>query len=255
MSMPPVFVINLDKSTDRMAKISKRLDELEVPFERISAVYGAELTQKELEINYDPKLNAKKYRRELPCGEIGCYMSHIKAWKTIIERKLQCAIVLEDDITIEKEFKMFVERLASSTGDFDIVKFFCSKKNPNIVSSFPIGPSHQLCRFRKVLSGNQGQLITYNGAKKLLATYERFGRPVDVDIQHWWESGINVLGVFPSVVKRIENAASDIDSQDTRKNKTTITGALRNIGLRLRYEYNLFANHQTQPIPKLYKKN
>ena len=157
--------------------------------------------------------------------------------------------------TIENEFKVFAERLASSTGDFDIVKFFCSKKNPNIVSSFPIGPSHQLCRFRKVLSGNQGQLITYDGAKKLLATYERFGRPVDVDIQHWWESGINVLGVFPSVVKRIENAASDIDSQDTRKNKTTITGALRNLGLRLRYEYNLFTNRQTRPIPKLYKKN
>jgi glycosyl transferase family 25 len=255
MSMPPVFVINLDKSTDRMAKISKRLDELEVPFERIVAVYGAELSQKELEINYAPELNAKKYRRELPCGEIGCYMSHIKAWKIIVQRKLDCAIILEDDITIEKEFGVFAERLANSTDDFDIVKFFCSKKNPNIVSYVPIGPDHQLCRFRKVPSGNQGQLITYDGAKKLLATYERFGRPVDVDIQHWWESGINVLGVFPSVVNRIENAESDIDSQDTRKNKTTMTGAIRNIGLRLRYEYNLWANVQTRPIPKLFKKN
>jgi glycosyl transferase family 25 len=255
MSLPPVFVINLDKSTERMAKISKRLDELEVPFERITAVYGAELTPEELQINYDPKLNAKTYRRELPCGEIGCYMSHIKAWKMIIERKLQCAIVLEDDITIENEFKVFAERLASSTGDFDIVKFFCSKKNLNIVSSFPIGPSHQLCRFRKVPSGNQGQLITYDGAKKLLATYERFGRPVDVDIQHWWESGINVLGIYPPIVDILQRVQSDIDSQDTRKNKTTITGALRNLGLRLRYEYNLFTNRQTRPIPKLYKKD
>ena len=41
MSMPLVFVINLDKSTDRMAKIAKRLDELGMSFERIPGVYGA----------------------------------------------------------------------------------------------------------------------------------------------------------------------------------------------------------------------
>jgi glycosyl transferase family 25 len=255
MSLPQVFVINLDKSTDRMAKISKRLDELQVPFERISAVYGADLTSEELQINYDPKLNAKTYRRELPCGEIGCYMSHIKAWKMIIERKLQCAIILEDDITIDERFREVAERLAGSTDDFDVVKLFCGKSNPKIVASEPIGKNYKLCRFYKILSGNQGQLITFNGAKKLLGSHQKFGRPVDVDIQHWWESDINVLGIYPPLVDILQRIQSDIDSQDTRKNKTTITGSLKNLGLRLRYEYNLFANHQTQPIPKLYKKN
>ncbi len=255
MSLPPVFVINLDKSTERMAKISKRLDELEVPFERITAVYGAELTLEELQINYDPKLNAKTYRRELPCGEIGCYMSHIKAWKMIIERKLQCAIILEDDITIDEGFREIAERLAGSTGDFEVVKLFCGKSNPKIAASEPIGKNHKLCRFYKVLSGNPGQLITFNGAKNLLGSHQKFGRPVDVDIQHWWESDINVLGIYPPIVDILQRIQSDIDSQDTRKNKTTITGALRNLGLRLRYEYNLFTNRQTRPIPKLYKKN
>lgn len=255
MTMPPIFVINLDKSTERMAKISDRLDELEVPFERISAVYGAELSQKELEINYDPELNAKKYRRELPCGEIGCYMSHIKAWKMIIERKLDCAIILEDDITIDEEFREIAERLAGSIDDFDVVKLFCGKSNPKIVASEPISPNHKLCRFYKVLSGNPGQLITFNGAKSLLASHQKFGRPVDVDIQHWWESDINVLGVFPPIVNILQSIQSDIDSQLTRKNKTTMSGAIKNIGLRLKFEYNLLTNVQTQPIPKLYNKN
>ena len=254
MSMPPVFVINLDKSTERMAKISERLNQLGISYERIPGVYGADLSQQELEVNYDPKLNAKKYRRELPCGEIGCYMSHIKAWRMIVDRGLSCAIILEDDITIEEELKTIAKRLAGATDKFDIVKFFCSKKKPKIVSSNAIGPDHRLCRFKKVLSGNQGQLITYNGAVKLLSAYERFGRPVDVDIQHWWESGINVLGIFPSVVKRIEHASSDIDTQDTRKNKTTTIGGLRNIVLKLKYEFNLLTKVQTKPIPKLYNK-
>lgn len=254
MTMPPVFVINLDKSPERMAKISKRLNELDIPFERISGVYGASLTKQELELAYDPALNLKTYRRALPCGEIGCYMSHTKVWKTIVEKKYNCALVLEDDIVIDADIKLLLSKLINSIKSFDIVKFYCPKSNPKIVASEPIGPNHMLCRFRKVPSGNQGQLITYDGAKKLLATYQKFGRPVDVDIQYWWESGVNVLGVLPSVIKPIENAISDIDSQKTRKNKTTIVGGIRNLVLRTHYELNLRLRRQTQPIPRLSNK-
>jgi glycosyl transferase family 25 len=252
--MPPVFVINLDKSKKRMARIAEQLNHLDIPFERVSGVYGAGLTQKQLEIAYDPELNSKTYRRQLPCGEIGCYMSHIKAWKIIVERKLNCALILEDDIAIDEELKIFAKRLAASTESFDIVKFYCAKKNPRVIDSEPIGPNLRLCRFRKVLSGNQGQLISYDGAKKLLAKCSRFGRPADVDIQHWWESGINVLGIFPSVINLVENTESDIDRQKTRKNKTTILGGIKNLKLRLGYEFNLLTNAQTRPIPKLYNK-
>ena len=57
MSLPPVFVINLDKSPERMARISKRLDELNIPFEKISGIYGAELSSEQIEEFYCPKLN------------------------------------------------------------------------------------------------------------------------------------------------------------------------------------------------------
>ena len=48
MVIPPVFVINLDKSTKRMARISERLNHLDIPFERISGVYGADLSKQEI---------------------------------------------------------------------------------------------------------------------------------------------------------------------------------------------------------------
>ena len=50
MTMPPVFVINLDKSPERMATIAKRLDKLDIPFERISGVYGADLSEEEMRV-------------------------------------------------------------------------------------------------------------------------------------------------------------------------------------------------------------
>jgi len=43
-----VFVINLDKSTRRLAEMTKRLNRLKQPFTRISAVYGASVSNEEL---------------------------------------------------------------------------------------------------------------------------------------------------------------------------------------------------------------
>jgi len=251
--MPLTLVINLDKSHRRMARISARLDELGIPFERISGVYGADLSEQEIAKHYCPQLNKKNYRRPLRLGEIGCYMSHLKAWQTIVDRELPCALILEDDIIINAELKPLVQRLSRMVADFDIVKLYCKKSNPKIIFRTPIDSRHHLCRFRKVLSGNLAQLITLEAAKKMLATYQQFGRPVDVDIQHWWEADLNVLGVFPSVVHIIENAESDIDMQDSRIGRTRLVGFFRNIVFRASYEFKLRKKIQKLPIHRLFE--
>ena len=249
--MPPVFVINLEKSTERLARISKRLDELEVPFERIPAVYGAELSQEELETNYDPELNVKQYRRELPCGEIGCYISHIKVWKTIVERKIPCALILEDDITIDASLGQLIKAISKSSSSFDVVKLYSKNNTPKLLDSAPVSEKHRLCRFKKIPIGNQGQLVTFAGATNLINTYEKFGRPVDEDIQHWWEADINVLGFLPSIVSPIKSAKSDIDEQGKRKGATTFMGFVKNIIRRVKFFFFLNTKRQNQPLPKV----
>ena len=248
---PLTLVINLDKSHQRLARISSRLDELEMPYERISAVFGESLSASELGAFYSRTLNAKIYRRPLSNAEIGCYMSHIKAWQTIVDRGLPCALVMEDDLIIDNEIKEFAQKLSASNTGWDIVKFYCRKSNPKITARVPIGSNHQLCRFEKVPIGNLAQLITFNAAKKLLETRKNFGRPVDDDIQHWWEADLNVLGVFPSVVHVIKNAQSDIDNQGARKNISETRRPWRAFKLRASYEYKLRTRHQKLPLPML----
>ena len=251
MSMPPVFVINLDKSTARMAKISKRLDELEVPFERVPAVYGADLSQEEIDKYYCPELNKKNYRRPLGLGEIGCYISHIKVWKTIVERKIPCALILEDDITIDASLGQLIKTISKSSNSFDVVKLYSKNNTPKLLDSAPVGEKHRLCRFKKIPIGNQGQLVTLAGATNLINTYEKFGRPVDEDIQHWWEADINVLGFLPSIVSPIKSAKSDIDEQGKRKGATTFMGFVKNIIRRVRFFFFLNTKRQNQPLPKV----
>jgi glycosyl transferase family 25 len=249
MSLPPVFVINLDKSPERMARISKRLDELNIPFEKISGIYGAELSSEQIEEFYCPKLNKKNYRRPLRLGEIGCYMSHIKAWQAIVDRQLCCAVILEDDIVIDDSLASLMESLRKSSNEFDIVKFYNKKTTPKLIDSLPYGNKHQLCRFKKIPIGNQAQMVTLSGANKLLNTYKKFGRPVDEDIQHWWESDINVLGFIPSVVRPIESAQSDIDEQGQRKGTTTFVGFVENIIRRVKFLFYLNTKRKNLPLP------
>lgn len=60
-----VFVINLHKSTKRLVAMTERLNRLELPFTRISAVYGLSLTDDELNRHYSSELNKPVYRRSL----------------------------------------------------------------------------------------------------------------------------------------------------------------------------------------------
>ena len=46
-----LVVINLEKSKDRLYKISKNLNNLEIPFERFDAIYGKELDNDTIEEN------------------------------------------------------------------------------------------------------------------------------------------------------------------------------------------------------------
>lgn len=249
--MPPVFVINLDKSTERMAKISKRLDELKIPFERIPAVYGADLSQEEIDRYYCPELNQKNYRRPLGLGEIGCYMSHIMTWKTIVDRKISCAIILEDDIQLEEDFKPITEHLSAYSSNFDMVKLFVKKSNPKILSSTPITNKHLLCVLRKIPIATPAQLVTFAGAKKLISSYSKFGRPIDVDIQHWWEADMKILNTIPSVVTQIAGGSSDIEEQGFRRGSTSFMDNIKNISRRIKYEISLRTNKQDTLLKKM----
>jgi glycosyl transferase family 25 len=53
--------------------------------------------------------------------------------------------------------------------------------------------------------------------KCLLAMSEKFGRPVDVDIQHWWDNSLYILGMQPYSFEINRSMDSDIENKGARK--------------------------------------
>jgi|SaaInlStandDraft_1057018.scaffolds.fasta_scaffold46067_2 glycosyl transferase family 25 len=99
----PVWVINLNRRKDRLLRISTRLDELGVSWERIDAIDG-NVCEKNL-----LKMSAKKgVIGELSQGARGCIASHHIFWKKIISADVEFGIVLEDDIELSDDFRAIV---------------------------------------------------------------------------------------------------------------------------------------------------
>ena len=118
------IVINLEKSHERFAKIKRNLDSLNIPFERFNAIYGEDLTEKQI----------KKYSsfigRTFLCnhGIIGCALSHVLLWKKFADSGEEFVLISEDDIEYTNKIPKFIDDIQDiykSVG-FDILSLNCS---------------------------------------------------------------------------------------------------------------------------------
>lgn len=126
-----VYVINLDRSKERFAKILPLIQNLNLPYERISAVDGKKLSKQEITHYVD----MKPYKIEpLRVGEVGCYLSHAQAWKQFLESDYQNAIIFEDDVSFDPALlKDMIHKTKSYPDAWDICSFDLGDINKSIV--------------------------------------------------------------------------------------------------------------------------
>ncbi len=156
----PVWVINLDKCQDRLAKMKLAFPNLN----RLVAIDGAThiMSKEERELF---KNNDYNYRR----GIIGCWLSHIKLWKTLLTTAHNTWLVLEDDaIMIGSQDQ--INKLANVSG-YDVCLLYFTPWNKNIdMSTLPspiFWPSVSYS-LSMSMGGTVAYLITRAGVHKLL---------------------------------------------------------------------------------------
>lgn len=231
-----VFLINLDKSQDRFELCRQSFERYNIDFERVPAVYGKDLSAQQIEQFYDSKRNVTGYKKSLSIGELGCYLSHIKCWQKIVEQDLDYALILEDDFKLSDDFNHF-EQLFTKLQNWDYVRIAYPIKHTPVLARAQLTLEHDLIYYKKVPINTLAQAVSKAGAKKLLANSKRVFRPIDVDIKHFWEKQIQVLGIDPPLIKAHQNFSSEIDmiSGDTaRKGNTSL---LRNLSYTVKHKF------------------
>lgn len=162
-----IFVINLARNPERLARMEKLLAAQGLQFERLEAVDGKTLKEEEI----------ARWSQRQPDGslclspsEVGCMLSHRHAWEKIAAMETGHAVILEDDIHFSAEAAAFLKSSEWIPADAEIVKIETVKKWKTVVSkkSIPLDHGHSLARLLGQHFGTGGYIITASGARRLL---------------------------------------------------------------------------------------
>lgn len=167
-------------------------------------------------------------------------MSHIACWRKVAERELSMALILEDDAELSTDLVAILGKLMDMRCSWDLIKLCDPPKKKSYTVVLKLHKEFSLCQYKKIPARTTGYLISYEGALKLLAARKFFARPVDDDMQFYWEFSGQVLGVEPCPVWNSESGLlSDIDEINPRKKYKNIFSIFKAPLLKLIYESKL----------------
>lgn len=226
----PVYVINLDCAKERMLNMNKQLLNLNIKYERISAVKGVNLSDAQIFAEYSQELNNRYFRANLSLGEIGCYISHRNIWRKMVAENIDFAVILEDDMILESNF-ITLFSYTKILARYELIKLADNRNNqPKHKKLLQQGV--ELVNFTKIPNCTTGYTINLSAAKKLLSR-NKFYRPVDIDIQFAKELDLSVLGLRPYPITENKEFTSDIAALNGGNHGIKSTSFIRNMKYRI----------------------
>jgi GR25 family glycosyltransferase involved in LPS biosynthesis len=158
----PCRVINLDHNTTRWNASEERIRE--AGFTNITRVSAVNAKNDEELYNGWKSLGFPKFAYKYDIGFLtnigiqGCFLSHFKIWKEIIDNKIPYMVVFEDDVLFHPNWTVLAPAYFEKTPqNYDMV--YMGNRNDNVITAHietnvPVYCLHAI-------------LVTYNGVKKL----------------------------------------------------------------------------------------
>lgn len=180
MSSTNVIVINLDKDVERYARLSAALAGQGLVPLRLPGVLGSALPRSAMA--FVPGERARQM------GTFGCFLSHVRAWETLIDAQMDSAIILEDDATLCGDLEQAGFEARASGAE---VVFVNNRMTPpaDVEEAMPgKEPWISLCdailaraTLNQIACGGDGYFLTRSGAEALLDLVRQQGVYGDVD--------------------------------------------------------------------------
>ena len=228
----PILVINLRGTTQRWQKASTELTSAGLAFERLEAVDGRLLPRAELEriAPWEPTA----FFKPLSPGEVGCYLSHVAAAERIVREGWPRALVLEDDFILGPAFApQLADLLRPGRPVADLIKLEGIRVGGECLATLESGV--RVIRNRRPPSRTIAQVWSLEGARKFLAASRVLRRPVDVQLKHWWEGGLDILYVSPPLV--LDGDSSGQGSTIGARPSAGVLGRVRKMGYKLGFAW------------------
>ena len=215
---PLIYVINLDRDAERMASIRANLGALGLPFERLPAVMGKDVPDWEKLVD----LPAYGWRNRLDtprAGEVGCYLSHLKAMETFLRTGAPWCVILEDDVEVLPACAEVLRSLAEKD-DWDLVKLF-NFHSGMPVTKRPLSGGHRLVAHLTRTTSSAAYVVNRRAAETLLKSMRPISEQVDHALDRPWETGLRTRGIrpMPVILAPVAHTTSTIGYQDKKQGR------------------------------------
>lgn len=213
-----IFLINLDRASERLSFMSRQFADLSLPFERFSAIDGKTLSKHALHRLSAPCRQWIAMGRLLTPSEIACTASHLAIFHKIVSRGLPMAIIFEDDMRLLPTLPKWLKRLEKTLNPDSPTVCQLAQGTEDVHTDHSITPITS-----SVCAG--AYVITLAGAKWLL----KLNKPIIAPIDHWgrWYSrGLNLLLCQPRVAGHWERTifGSMMDTEKPRSSFSRLGG-------------------------------
>lgn len=171
-----MYYINLDKNVDRNNNMKSIINKYGFTnYERVPGIltgkyeqvnlYKDQITEKAYQTLMENNKNRNRTRHsQLTNGAVGCFLSHMKIYKDIVEKNIPYAIIFEDDVGLGANKQKFWNTLSNIDfpKDTDIVLFNCIPHEDKWIGNE---------KLKKInfFFGMWFYMITNQGAKKALS--------------------------------------------------------------------------------------
>jgi len=210
-----VFLINLDRSPDRLATASRHLSDAGILFQRIDGFDASKEDVSSIPIDQAAftKIHGRKSIRK---GEIGVYQSHLRAINTFLKTDKDFAIILEDDVLPLQNTITSIQQLITWESDWDIVPLF------HFHSGGPVTLQHsdklKLTVHLAHISSAAAYMINRHAAQVLIKHMAVQRACVDHALFENWSHGLRLRGIVPMAMQLSAQAnISTINAENSGK--------------------------------------
>ena len=155
-------------------------------------------TQLSSELAYNRDNASVAWGKPLLPAELGCYSSHWSLWNEFIKSDAEQLIVFEDDVIVDWNFIDLLASTELSQKGINYLKLYCSAPTSLklLKQNYPSRGRH-IVQFMDYSYGSVAYAITRPAAQKLLAHCATVRRPIDVEMDRYWDHKVPALAIYP----------------------------------------------------------
>lgn len=208
----PVWVLNLERDSEKRFFMQQQLEELAIDYELINAVDKETLTPEDLQ-RYSAQNALKSIGRELSRGEIGCALSHAKMWERIVKERHPEVLILEDDVRIGRSLAAVLANRHRFPADYELINL--STDAPQVPFGDYITDIYRVSNHQRDALSTLAYMITRKGAGKLLDKVYPIRWPADELTARTYITGLVSYGIYPKVAVIGDDFESGIWKNET----------------------------------------